>query len=80
MAQQPKKPPFELDDLAKPEDFQRAQAGQMQTIQLLGVPPDLVSDVRDMLRKLPHVEVDYILKRLAGCQILDVQVKAQPGA
>lgn len=79
MAQQPKpQNPPSIDDMTR--KLQDAQAGQVQTIQLLGVPPDLVSDLRDMLRKLPHVEVDHLLKRLATCQILDVQVKGQPGA
>lgn len=48
-------------------------------IQLLGVPPTLVQDIRDQLRTSgTHKEVDGILNQLAQCQVLDVTVQDGP--
>ena len=48
-------------------------------IQLLGVPPNLISDIRDQLRTTgTHKEVDGLLNQLAQCQVIDVTVQDAP--
>ena len=56
-----------------------APATRTEVVQMLGMPADLVQDIRDCLRTLPHKEVDQLLKRMGNCQVLDVTVQIPQG-
>lgn len=67
------------DKKAETPDLSTVPQMPTRTIQLLGVPPNLVNDIRDQLRNSgTHKEVDGLLNQLAQCQVLDVQVAAAP--
>lgn len=50
------------------------QAPPVQKAQVFAIYPDLMSDIRDALRTLPHKDVDNVIQRLSRAQVLEVDV------
>lgn len=68
-----------MKDNQQPETPPNVTELPTRTVQLLGVPPALVSDIRDQLRTSgTHKEVDNLLQQLAQCRVLDVQIQDGP--
>lgn len=64
-------PPKKPASIGKPPKGMRHEQ-----VQMLGMDPDLVQDLRDVLRNvpMPHKESDALLKRIEQCQVLTVTV------
>lgn len=68
----------EVDAIARAEGQAPPAAPPSQKVQVFAIFPDLMDDVRNAIRCLPHNQADQIIKRLSQCQILQVDVTQAP--
>jgi len=60
-----------MTDNPENPELPRAQT-ESAAVQMIGLDQDLANDVLGKLKKLPHDEVDSVLRRLAAAPVINV--------